>query len=258
MANSLVERLKTKPTLMGMQCFTGSAALVEIIGYSGFDWVSIDMEHSTVNFSDVENLVRAAQVAGTLPLVRVMDNQPDLIMKALDAGAAGVIVPHVQKAADLKRALASARYYPDGERGKCGQVRSFHYGADGVAWKDHWKKANQDVIVMPLVEEKEGMENLDEILAVDGVDVFWIGIGDLAQSYGVPGANMANEPLKSVALEAIAKAKKAGKVLLGCSSPVHTIEYCQTLINMGFKGISFGTDTSIFRNACWDAMKLVR
>ncbi|PWK61286.1 aldolase/citrate lyase family protein [Aminobacter sp. AP02] len=258
MPNALLERLKTKKSIIGMQCFTGSAALVEIMGYSGFDWVSIDMEHTTISFADVENLTRAAQVSGMIPLVRVAENDPLLIGKALDCGAAGVIVPHIQSAADLKKALAAARFFPEGERGKCGQVRGSRYGADGVPWSKFWKQANDDVIVLPLVEEKEGIEALDEILAVDGVDVLWIGIGDLAQSYNVPGAPMTQEPLLSAARGAIAKARAVGKVLLAPSSPTHTHEYCRELLDMGFVGISYGTDTSIFRNVCRDAISLTK
>lgn len=257
-ANELLRRLHEKKTVIGMQCFTGSPALVEIMGYSGFDWVSIDMEHTSISFADVEHLTRAAQCSGLIPLVRVLENDPMLIMKSLDAGAAGVIIPHVQSAADLKKALASARFFPDGERGKCGQVRGSRYGADGVAWKDYWRKANQNVIVMPLVEERDGIENFDEILAVDGVDVLWLGIGDLAQSYGVPGADFTKDPLLSVAKTAIAKTQAAGKFLIAPSSPVHTNEYCRSLLDLGFKGISFGTDTSVFRNICRDVMSLAQ
>lgn len=258
MANRLLERVRDKGAIIGMQCFTGSPALVEIMGYSGFDWVSIDMEHTSITFADVEHLTRAAEVSGLIPLVRVAENDPMLIAKSLDSGAAGVIIPHVQSGNDLKKALASARFAPDGDRGKCGQVRGSRYGADGVAWKDYWRKANADVIIVPLVEEKEGIDNLEDILAVDGVDVFWIGIGDLAQSYNVPGAPLNEEPLLSVARHAIAKTKAAGKVLLAPSSPIHTIEYCKWLIEQGFDGISYGTDTSIFRNACRDAMSLTQ
>jgi 2-keto-3-deoxy-L-rhamnonate aldolase RhmA len=239
-----------------MQTFTGSAALVEIMGFTGFDWVSIDMEHTTITFSDVENLTRAAEVSGMIPLVRVNDNDPKLIMKALDCGAAGVIIPHVQSAADLRKALSAARYFPDGDRGKCGQVRSFHYGAASVAWKDHWKRANEDVIIVPLVEEKEGIDNIDEILAVDGVDIFFIGIRDLAQSYNIPGADFTDERLHAIAVELVQKATAANKVLLAPSSPVHTIDYRRTMVEMGFRGISFGTDTSIFRNVCREIMTL--
>jgi 2-keto-3-deoxy-L-rhamnonate aldolase RhmA len=258
MSNALLERLKQKKAIIGMQCFTGNAALVEIMGYSGFDWVSIDMEHTSTSFADVENLTRAAEVSGMIPLVRVAENDPLLIMKSLDSGAAGVIVPHIQSAADLSKALASARFAPQGERGKCGQVRGSRYGADGVPWSQYWRKANDSVIVMPLIEEREGVEALDEILAVEGADVLWLGIGDLAQSYGVPGAPLNEEPLRSVAVEAVAKTRAAGKALLAASSPIHTHDYCRELLGMGFAGISYGTDTSIFRNVCRDAMALTR
>src|SRR6516162_5714677 len=149
MANELLRRIREKNTIIGMQCFTGSPALVEIMGYSGFDWVSIDMEHTTISFADVEHLTRAAQCSGMIPLVRINENEPKLIMKSLDAGAAGVIIPHVTSAADIQKALSAARFAPDGERGKCGQVRGSRYGADGVAWKDYWRKANADVIIVP-------------------------------------------------------------------------------------------------------------
>jgi 4-hydroxy-2-oxoheptanedioate aldolase len=185
-----------------------------------------------------------------------MDNDPRLIMKALDAGAAGIIIPHVQSAADVQAALSAARFYPEGERGKCGLVRGAHYGADGVPWKDYWRKANQDVIIMPLIEDKTGIDNLDEILAVEGVDVFWLGAGDLAQSYGVPGADLTKDPLLSIARDLIAKTKAAGKLMMGPSSPVNTVEYCRGLLELGFDGISFGTDISVFRGACADIMSL--
>jgi 2-keto-3-deoxy-L-rhamnonate aldolase RhmA len=258
MANRLLDRARQKKALVGIQCFTGSPALVEIMGYSGFDWVSIDMEHTSISFGEVEHLTRAAQCSGTVPLVRVMDNDPRLIMKSLDAGAAGVIIPHVQHATEVQSALAAARYYPEGERGKCGLVRGSRYGADGVAWKDYWRKANQDVIIMPLIEDKVGIGNLDEILAVEGVDVFWLGSGDLAQSYGVPGADLTREPLLSVAKDVIAKTRAAGKLMLGPSSPVNTVQYCRGLLDMGFGGISFGTDISVFRGACADIMSLAK
>jgi 2-keto-3-deoxy-L-rhamnonate aldolase RhmA len=127
-----------------------------------------------------------------------------------------------------------------------------------VAWKDYWKRANEDVIVMPLVEEKAGIDKLDEILAVDGVDVYWVGIGDLAQSYNVPGADFTDPRLRAVAVEVAAKAAKANKVMLAPSSPVHTLDYCRTLIDLGFRGISFGTDTSVFRNICREIMTLAK
>ena len=256
MANQSLERARHKKHLVGMQCFTGSPALVEILGYSGYDWVSIDMEHTSFGFMEVEHLTRAAHASGIVPLVRVLENDPKLIGKSLDAGAAGVIIPHVQSAADIKAAISGARYYPEGERGKCGLVRGAHYGADGVAWKDYWRKANKDAIIMPLIEDKVGIENLDEILAVEGVDVYWLGSGDLAQSYGVPGADLTKDPLLSVAKQVVAKSKAAGKLMMGPSSPVGTVEYCRKLLDLGFDGISFATDITVFRNAVAEIISL--
>lgn len=248
MGNLLLERLQGKPVLLGMQNFTGSSAIVEILGYAGFDWVSLDMEHSPAGFETIEHMARAANASGIVPLVRVAHNDAMLIMRALDRGVAGVIVPHVLSRMDLERALRAARYPPEGERGACSTARPCRYGLD--SWVTYYQRANLEVMVVPLVEDKAGVESFDELLAVDGVDIYSIGLRDLAQSLGLPGSDFTNPRLRELAKEMNAKALDAGKALMAPVAPVLSLEYADVLTELGFKLLSYGVDESVFAKAC--------
>lgn len=248
MSNALLKRLESKPVLLGMQCFTGTPAIVEILGYAGFDLVSLDMEHSPSGFEAIEQAARAANVSGIVPLVRVETNDPIQIMKALDRGVSGVIVPHVGSREDLERAVRACKYPPDGERGACSSVRATHYSLE--PWVPYYRRANDEVIVVPLVEDRAGLEAFDELLAVKGVDVYWIGTRDLAQSLGLPGVDLNNERLRGLARELNAKAKDAGKVLMATVSPHLNLEYGETLMEMGFRILSYGSEQHFFAMKC--------
>lgn len=237
-------RLAKDGPLLGMQCFTGSAGVVEILGYAGYDWVSLDMEHSPSDFARIEHLARAAQCAGITPLVRVADNAPLLIMKALDAGAAGVIVPHVSSRSDLERAVAATLYSPRGVRGACSTTRATGYGAEPL--KDYVVRANDGVVVVPLVEDKEGIDAFDDLLRVEEVPVYWIGITDLAQSLGCPGADFRQPELASLAKSLNKRAADAGKLLMVPVAPLLTVDYAKYLVSLGFRLLSFGVDLSVF------------
>lgn len=248
MANRLKEALQKKKILIGMQVFSGSPTFVEILGLAGFDWVSIDMEHSPITFETVLQMTRTADAAGIIPLVRVAENDPGEILHALDAGAAGVIVPHVNTPEELERVVQACRYPPDGIRGTCTTVRGARYGFE--PWNTFYKKLNQDVIVVPLIEERQAVENFDGMVAVEGVNIFWVGISDLGQSYGLAGASFEHPVLQAAAKEVIAKATKAGKAVMAPVAPLLSLEYARELIDMGFKLLSFGTDISVFRRSC--------
>ncbi|OGA49360.1 MAG: hypothetical protein A3G24_17495 [Betaproteobacteria bacterium RIFCSPLOWO2_12_FULL_62_13] len=237
-------RLAKDRVLLGMQCFTGSAGIVEILGYAGYDWVSLDMEHAPSDFAAIEHLTRAANCAGITPLVRVADNVPLLIMKALDAGAAGVIVPHVSSRSDLEQAVAATLYPPRGIRGACSATRATGYGAE--PWKAYVTRANDGVVVVPLVEEKAAIDAFDDLLQVEEVPVYWIGITDLAQSLGYPGADFQQPELASLAKSLNQRAADAGKLLMATVSPRLTVDYAKYLVSVGFRLISFGADLGLF------------
>lgn len=240
-------RLERKGVLIGTQCFTGNPAIVEILGHAEWDWVSLDMEHATTDYRHVEHLVRAASCSGITPLVRVAENSPLLISKALDTGAAGVIVPHISSPADLLQAVAATLYPPQGVRGACSTTRATGYGDE--PWKDYVTRANAGVVVVPLIEDKQGIDAFDALLAVANVPVYWIGITDLTVSLGYPGADFWHPALADIARSLNARAAQQGRELMVAAAPHLRPDYIRHLVSLGFRLISIGTDLSFYRQA---------
>ena len=169
----------------GTFALLGEPALVEMIGYAGLDYVLIDMEHSPNTMEQVEQMVRAADVAKTTSIVRVTTNNPELILRALDIGAGGVLVPQVNTAAEAVAAVRAARYAPAGDRGMAGIVRAARYGFVPVTEYVSW--ANSETVVLTQVEHVDAVKNLDAILEVEGLDGIYVGPADLSQSMGCMG-----------------------------------------------------------------------
>jgi 4-hydroxy-2-oxoheptanedioate aldolase len=179
------ERLAAGKAIVGISLQFPSPALVEIAAYAGFHWVYIDCEHGPMSEESVEHMVRAAELSGITPIVRPSAPTPEAILRYLDLGAQGMIVPHVETKEDAEAAVRACKYYPMGERGLAG-VRWARYGTAGPT-SELVKEANQMTMVLALIESAKGVENLPEILTVDGIDVIRIGPSDLSQSLGLPG-----------------------------------------------------------------------
>lgn len=160
-------------------------ALAEIAGLAGFDFLFLDAEHSSLSVTECENMVRAAEARGVVPLVRVPNCKADTILRYLDCGAMGVILPGIASGEEARRAVEAAKYYPMGERGLNG-VRASDYGMNG-SLSEYTAVANRETMVIPIIENRQAVENLDDILAVDGIDGMILGASDLSQSLGVPG-----------------------------------------------------------------------
>ncbi|MCF3148345.1 HpcH/HpaI aldolase family protein [Streptomyces platensis] len=157
--------------------------MVEMIGCAGYDFVILDTEHTLVDPQRLENLIRAAEATGLTPFVRVPEADPGAVLRALDAGAMGIVVPHVRGRADIDATIRAARYAPEGMRSLNGG-RGPGFGRIDPA--DYLRRANAEIMVIALLEDAEGIEAIDEILAPGGVDLVLPGPGDLSQSYGVP------------------------------------------------------------------------
>jgi 4-hydroxy-2-oxoheptanedioate aldolase len=242
-ATSLKERLKSQPMSLGIQCFSGSPTLVEILGHAGFDWVSLDMEHSPTGLETIEHLARAAKAGGTIPLVRVAHNDPIEIMRALDRGVEGVIVPHIASVKDLETAVAATRYPPHGDRGTCTSTRA---SAWGLQWKEYAARVAFDTILVSIIEDPEGMEVLDDLLKVDGGDVFWLGTRDLTQSMGLQDEDLHHPQLAELARDFCDRVTAAGKLAMATVGPLLSLEYAQYLHSLGFQCLSYGTDVKNF------------
>lgn len=210
--NQLKRKLAAGEVAIGSFAYLPSARFAEILGLIGFDFVVIDMEHGPIETTMAEDMVRAAEAGGTTAIIRVSHNAPHLILRALDVGAAGVHVPEVNEAGDGRRAAESCRYGPVGRRGLAG-VRAAEYGLRQPL-SDHAKTANSEVMCVAHIESVAAVENLDALLAVDGIDVFYLGPEDLSNSLGIPGESKDARVVKLVE-DSIAKIAARGKVA-GC------------------------------------------
>ena len=159
--------------------------LVELFGALGFDFVMIDCEHGPMSLSDAEHMARAAESFGITPIARIPDHDDATILRFLDRGLQGIIVPHVNTREQAERIARAARYHPDGHRG-VGGGRAHDYGV-GVGRAESTRHVNEQTLVVCMIEETEAVENLDDILTVPGVDVLHVAAGDLGQSMGNPG-----------------------------------------------------------------------
>lgn len=179
---------------------------VEVIAGAGYDWILLDMEHSP---NDLESLLAQLQAAApypTSPVVRVPWNDMVTIKRVLDVGAQSLLIPYVSTVAEAKNAVAATRYPPEGVRGVAGTTRATRFGrVQGYA-----KKAHEEICVLVQVETREGLDNIEAICAVEGVDGVFIGPADLHASLGHTGET-ANPAVVPVMEEAMRRIRKAGR-----------------------------------------------
>jgi 2-keto-3-deoxy-L-rhamnonate aldolase RhmA len=179
----LKDKLKNKKLTVGSWITVGNVSIAEIMVRVGFDWLVVDMEHSSITISEAQHLIQVIELAGCVPLVRVGSNDSYLIKRVMDAGAHGVIVPMVNSKEDAEKAVGSVKYPPLGNRG-VGLARAQGYGK---SFLDYKKWLNESSVIIVQIEHIDAVNNLEEILKVDGVDGFIVGPYDLSGSLGVPG-----------------------------------------------------------------------
>jgi 4-hydroxy-2-oxoheptanedioate aldolase len=185
--NPVKKAIREDRPVFGMYSDTLHPNLVELMAKAGVDFVILDTEHNAYGLQRCTECVRAADAAGITPLIRVYDNNPGLINKALEIGAKGIVVPHVDTPELAGQAVASAKYPPDGIRGVNPFTRASGYVSKSGDWEAVWRSANEEVLVVlqPLESEK-GLANLPDIAGIPGVDLISLGLGDLSQALGAP------------------------------------------------------------------------
>jgi 4-hydroxy-2-oxoheptanedioate aldolase len=237
----LKEKLRER-SCIGIFSKTTDSAFVEAAGYSGLDFIILDTEHGPANWETVHHHVRAAALTPMASIVRVAGVNSHLIGMALDTGADGVQVPNIANPTQASQAVQAARFHPQGERGVCRFVRAAGFGG---ADKSAYFKASNEVLLVLQVEGVEGVENIDDILAVPGFDVLFVGPYDLSQSIGRPGEVESPEVLSLIQHIATATAA-AGKTLgIFCDTPTTFAHYRAT----GVPYLSYSVDLSVFREA---------
>lgn len=242
MINLLKSRIREQGYAIGPFMKLDSPTVVELASLGGFDFVIIDMEHGPLDVLTAENMIRAAHLRGMSAIIRVGENDPLLISRALDIGADGVQVPQISNATDAIKAVHAAKFYPEGERGVCRYVRAAEY--TNIKKADYFRQANQNTAVIVHIEGREGLRNLDGILHVDGVDILFIGPYDLSQSLGIPGE--VDNPRVIAEIEKILVQAKVADKTIGIF--VEDVETAKKYISKGIQYISYSVDVGLILN----------
>ncbi|MBI1911070.1 MAG: 2,4-dihydroxyhept-2-ene-1,7-dioic acid aldolase [Deltaproteobacteria bacterium] len=248
----LKQRLKSKELTIGSWITIGHPAVAEVLAASGFDWLAVDMEHSSITVHQAQQLIQAIELNNSVPLVRVGENNPNIIKRVMDAGAHGVIVPMVNSREDALRAVSSVNYPPRGTRG-VGLARAQGYGFGFESYKE-WLAENSVVIVQ--IEHIDAVCNLEDILSTKGVDAFIVGPYDLSGSLGRPGDF--DHPDVASALNKIKRtAEKMNHV-----SGFHVIPPDWREVEKkkaeGYRFIAFSLDTLFLGTSCKEGLKKLK
>lgn len=248
--NTLKRDLAAGKIACGYAVMSRSPMIVEMLGYSGFDWLFIDTEHVPISSDTaLENLIRAAEVSHTVPIVRVKENREQYIRNAFELGAMGVVVPHVATREDAERAVSYARFPLKGVRGADPTVRSAKYRTGNFSWDEFITSSNEEAMVIPLLEDKIFMNHLDDILDTEGIDAVSFGPTDYALSLGLNLLYDFDHPKIVEAFEAVVEgANKRGLPVLAAVNPC-SVAQSQKLSEMGVKFQLFGTDIALISNS---------
>ena len=206
--NTMKAKIARGEAALGCSVMFPSPQIVEMLGYAGFDWVLIDCEHGSISLGDVELMAMAADAVGITAIARPRSNTAADIQSVMDRGVMGVQVPHVNTAQDARDAVAAVKFGPGAARGLAAGTRPDRWGL-GARMPDFTAAANAQSLVCVQIEHQEAVANIDEILKVEGIDVFFIGPSDLSQSMGFPGDPKAPPVAKAIE-ETLAKIRKAG------------------------------------------------
>ena len=237
------KKLNSGACLYGPFMKTEDPMFVEIAGLAGFDFVILDMEHGPVTLQAQQNNVRAAIARDILPIVRVKDISENTIGSVFDIGACGIQVPQVKRAEQARKVVEFSKFYPYGMRGVCRFVRAADYSAmERSLYFEHSK----ELILIVQLEGQEAIENLDEILLIEGIDILFIGPYDLSQSLGVPG--QINNPI--VVKKMINISEKARKLGKNVGTFVDTLDNLRMWKDFGIQYLSYNTDAGLFLEAC--------
>lgn len=249
---NLKEKFIEKDLTIGSWITLAHPAIAEIMAKAGFDWLTVDLEHSVITIREAEELIRVIDLCGVEPLVRLSANDPVQIKRVMDAGAHGIIVPMVKTRIEADAAVAAVYYPPKGVR-SVGLARAQGYGTTFQKYRE-WLENEAVVIVQ--VEHIDAVNNLEDILSAPGVDGYFIGPYDLSASMGLPG--QFDHPDIVAAIERV---RQVGSVL-GKPGGIHIVEpdiiQLEERIKEGFKFIAYSVDTRMLDTAGRAGLAAVR
>tara|TARA_B100001741_G_scaffold249399_1_gene210963 strand:- start:38 stop:772 length:735 start_codon:yes stop_codon:yes gene_type:complete len=244
--------LSKREVTLGTWVTLAHPAIAEIFSNAGFDWITIDMEHSVIDLYDAENLIRTINLSGSIPLVRLPSNDEVIIKRILDAGSAGIIVPQINTKDELVSAVKATKYAPDGIRG-AGLARAQSYGEDFDGYKS---VVDNDMLIIAQIEDKRALENLESILTVPHLDAIIIGPYDLSASMGKAG--QLDDKEVSEAIDKIVKKS----IDFGVSCGIHIIEpsisELDSRVKDGFNFIAYSLDIRMLSHNAKEALELIK
>ena len=245
----LKQELAKKKDSIGSWITIADTSVAEVMARSGFDWLTIDMEHSAITLPQAQELIRVIELCGVIPLVRVGSNDPVIIKRVMDAGACGVIVPMVNSGEDAQKAVDAVYYPPRGKRG-VGLARAQAYG---FGFEDYKRRSQEESVIIAQIEHKDAIENLEEILATKGIDGTIIGPYDLSASMGYPG-----QFTRPIVKKALAKYKSVCMKLdkpMGSHVIPPDIKELKKRKREGYSFIAWSLDSLFLGNACRQGVK---
>ena len=250
--NTTKAKLLAGHTVYGTFIRYPDATLVETLAYHDWDFLLFDGEHGTIEPRDCEQMCRAAELHGVTPVVRVPNNQAHIILRFMDTGAHACQIPWVNSAQEAESAVQAVKYGPRGKRGLAGVTRAANHGQRG-ALTDYVTQANRETLIIVQVETTTAVDNLEAMLAVPDVDVFFVGPNDLAHSMGLPGQTQ--DPNVQAMIEDIFKRVLAAGKIPGIQVP--NVEAARKWRALGARYITVQLE-SLLRPAVEGYLKAVR
>ena len=257
MEKTFKQRLASGEAVFGSFVFLASPDIVEIMGMAGFDYVIIDLEHSPKDWSSIANMIRAAELYGMASLIRVRENSEKTILEALELGATGIVLPFVQNATDVIRATRASNYPPLGMRGTCTLTRAARYGSLRSSFIEHSQIQNEKVVLIGQIEDRLGVENVQEILSCDpGLDALIVGRSDLASSLGKPG--QVEDPIVLLATETVIKAAREHKRSIPSGIGLYNPAEASKWVEVGCGFFFYSADTAMMAEVTSNAAKVFK
>jgi len=223
--------------------YLGCNYLIHMVAQSGFDFVYIDMEHSSVSIETVADLCFTAQLSGLVPIVRPAGKLPHLISRPLDSGAMGLLIPHVDTAEEAREVVRHAKHHPLGERGM--NLVGVHTGFAAPDGQRFIETMNRESLLIVQIESKKGIDNIDAILSVEGIDGAVIGRSDLSQDLNIPGQT--NHPKVLECVERMIEACQAHGAYPGLL--INDLKSAKEWIAKGIRIVPYGNATGLLMKA---------
>ncbi len=249
---NLKQKLKNNELTLGSWVTIGHPAIIDIMASAGFEWLVVDMEHTSIDLTMAHNLIATIQANGMKALVRVSKNEEVIIKRILDMGADGIVVPMVKSREDALEAIDYAKYPPVGKRG-VGLFRAQKYG---LGFDEYKKWVNEELVIIAQIEHYEAVENIEEIITTEGIDGVIIGPYDLSGSMGYPG-EYDREDVKD-GIQKVLDVCKANNIPSG----FHVIESDPSKLNerieQGCTFLAYSLDFFFLGDSARDGMKKVK